>query len=170
MKRKWGAFCRFFLLLLSALLLLGGCAQDEKSADTILSALMGAGEDSLPEGEIYRSGAEEGSEDYPPSALLRALYGEDGEESIRICDFSIYLSAFAVPLEIAVFRAPSGDHARRIYALCLSRMDLLKVALRETEFDALGGEICVYRAGRYVVMGVTWNQESFLKAVKKEIG
>ncbi len=169
MKRERGYFCRFCLLLLSAVVMLVGCARNKESPDTVLSELMGE-EDALPKGEIYRSGVEEGSKGYPPSALLRAMYGEEGEEDIRLCEFSMYLSSFAVPLEIAVFRAPSKDHARRVYALCLSRMDTLRVALRHTEHAPLGEEIAIYRSGRYVVMGVTHDRNSFLKAVKREVG
>lgn len=156
-------------LALAAILLLCGCGRAEKATDGILSALMGE-EGTFPKGEIYRSNAEEGSRGYPPSAVLRAMYGEESEEAIRATDFSIYLSSFALPYEIAVVRAPSSDHAIHIYSLFLSRADTVKVALAHTDFAPLCDEILVYRSGRTVVMGVTSDKESFLKAVKGEIG
>ena len=156
-------------IFLSLSLLLSGCSRRQKSPEDILSELMGA-DSSLPRGEIYGSEAGEGEAGYPPSVLLRAMYGENCEELIRSCDFSIYLSSFAIPLEIAVFQAPSKDHAREIYALCLTRMDLLKVSLRQTDHADLCEEIRVYRSGRYVVMGVTWDGDSFFRAAKSEVG
>ncbi|MBR2354270.1 MAG: hypothetical protein IKA76_07215 [Clostridia bacterium] len=166
MDTKQGRLCRMIPIFLSLLLLLGSCGQNKQSPDEILEVLTQAvGE--LPRGVIYRSRAEEGEESYPPSAVLRAMYGESAEDLIRQCDFAIYLSSFAKPYEIAVLTAPSADHARKIHALCLSRADDLRVALTETDFVSLADEIRIYRSGRTVIMGMTPNSDAFYSAVRR---
>ena len=156
------------LIFLSLLLVLGGCGWQEMASGALLEALM-AECGSLPRGEIYRSDAEEGGAGYAPSALLRAMYGEEGEAAIRPCEFSIYLSSFAEPYEIAVLVAPSSDHARRVYALCLSRMDDLRVALRGTDREALSQNAIVYRKGRCVVMGIIQDRDAFSRTLKRRL-
>lgn len=166
MRSNATCFWQMIPILLSLSILLVGCAHGKKSPDEMLGVLMqSAGE--LPTGVIYRSESEEGSQGYPPSALLRAMYGESGEALIRACDFAIYLSSFAKPYEIAVLTAPSADHARKIYALCLSRADDLRVALSETDFVSLAAEIRVHRSGRTVIMGVTPDGDAFYSAVRR---
>ena len=169
MRTKANVLLRLNLLFLSCFLLLFGCGRKSVYSGDILEELM-ASCGSLPRGEIYCSDAEEGGAGYAPSALLRAMYGEEGEEAIRFCEFSLYVSSFAQPYEIAVLAAPSSDHARRVYALCLSRLDDLKVALRNTDYEGLSQNALVYRRGRYVVMGLTQDRDSFLHAVKRALG
>ena len=158
-----GFFC---LLLCVLLLLLSSCSLHQKSPDRILSELMEAiGE--LPVGESYCSRAEEGTEGYLPSAVLRAMYGETAEPLLRTSVFSIYLSSFAEPYELAVFLANSYTDARAVYTLLLGRADDVRVALRHTGFEFLGEEITVLRSGRYVVMGITKDEAELRRAIKK---
>ncbi len=154
------------LILCVGSLLCVSCSDRKKSSDRILSELMERC-DGLPEGEILRSDAGEGSEGYASSAVLRAMYGEDAEDLLRRCDFSIYISSFAAPYEIAVIRAVSRADARAISSLFFCRADELRVALRRTEFEGLTNEIRVLVSGRYVVMGITEDGETFADLAKR---
>lgn len=158
-------FCLLFCLLLLAL---SSCSFHKKSSDRIRSELMEEMED-LPAGVCYRSAEEEGEEGYLPSAALRAMYGEEAEALLRSTDFSIYLSSFAEPYELAVFCAETRADARAVYALLLSRADDVRVALRRTEFEPLGEEITVLLSGRYAVMGVTKDGEALRRAIKRAV-
>ena len=168
MRGKQEVRCLFCLALCLGIMMCASCSAQKKSPDRVLSELLAACDD-LPGGEIFHSGAEEGREGYLPSSLLRAMYGEDAEPLLRGCAFSIYLSSFAEPIEIAVVRTESRTDARAGSALFLCRKDELRVALRHTEFAPLMDEICVTVSGRYVVMGVTKDGKRFSDAVRRAI-
>jgi len=142
------------LLLLIVLLGCTACGREEMGAEEALAELMEREE--LPSGECYRAAAEEGQTGYLSRDTRDALYGADsGELFGTVADYAIYLSAFPVPCEIALFRCHSATDADRIAAMCLERIDLLTVALRGTPHGEIPQKAKLIRRGRWVVMLMT---------------
>lgn len=140
----------FFLLLLCPLLLLSSCTQNEAMPQEVLGALLETAKD-VPSGQIYHSEAEEGSESYCSPELLTSLYGEEATERFETVEaYAIYLSSFTTPCELAVFRCYSASDANRIEALCLLRAEELRVALRNTPYEAVAQELRVILKGKWV--------------------
>ena len=109
---------------------------EQRSASDILSEKM-ASIGNLPAGSIYLSAAKEGDVSYISAELLSTMYGidlENVEEHFKICeDIAIYLSNSA-PYEIAVFKCYSSTDASSIAALCMKRIENMRVLLRNTEW------------------------------------
>lgn len=109
----------------------------------------------LPDGELYRSGVGEGEEGFLPPDLRDAMYGEDAEGLFLLIEsYAIYLSSFAEPCELAVFCAYSANDADRLAAMCLSRIDTLRTALRGTPMEAACERAEVTCKGRVVTCRV----------------
>ena len=131
---------------------LTACGKQPVSAETLLLELM-AEYESLPDGVIYRSGAEEGEAGYPSPELMESLYGANAAEVLELVeDYAIYLSSFAMPIELAVFRCYSATDAHQVEAMCLNRREALRVALRGTELEELSDSLQVQCKGRLIVM------------------
>ena len=146
---------RFLLLLCLATLLLTACRQGERSAEVILEKLMGDCP-SLPAGQVYLHSAVEGLPSYLNGSLRRSLYGEEGEVCFPLLsDFALFLSSRPIPFELAVFLCESATDAHRVAAMCMTRADTLRVALRGSTFEERGEGIRVVVRGRRVIMTVT---------------
>lgn len=158
-----------FLVMIALCLSLVSCASRAHSTDMILGRLMEeCGE--LPSGKIYRGGRESVSEGSLPPELMCALYGEDAKESfLSVSEYSIYLSSFASPYEIAVFRCYSSTDAIDIERLCRARGDIVSVALRQTDYYELCDNILIVREGRCVVFAMTDSPRSVERLIKKLI-
>ena len=155
-------FTFFVLLALS----LCSCSVREKGTAEILSELMSE-LDGLPSGVVYDADAEEGEDGYLSPFMAEALYGEDASECFALAeDYSIYLSAYATPYEIAVFRCYSSTDATRIEQLCRDRADIVSVALRSTEFYRLCQSIRIIKRGHTVVFAMTDEPEKALRHIK----
>ena len=142
-------FLSLFLLLSS----LPSCAP-RREAWEILEERMA--QHAFPSGICYRSDANEGENAYVSPSLLASLYGADA--SLRIAklteSYAIYLSSFAIPCELAVFRVYSRSDSHIILAMCLERLDQLRVLLRHTEHAARLEEATVTADGYYVIMEI----------------
>lgn len=146
-------FSLFFCILLCFSLF--SCSVREPDSYNILLSLM---EDCgpMPAGVIYTPRAEEGEQGYMSEALAEALWGEDAAEGFGLLsDFAIYMSSFASPYEIGVFCCYSSTDADRVEELCMSRADIISVALRQTEFYGLCGNVRVVKRGRVVIFLMT---------------
>ena len=155
-----------FVILLLLVVSLCSCSLRDRGTDEILSELMSEIE-GLPSGAIYVSGAEEGSDGYLSPFMAEALYGEDASECFALVeDYSIYLSAYATPYEIAVFRCYSSTDAARVERLCRDRADIVSVALRSTEFYGLCQNIRIVKRGHTVVFAMTDEPENVLRLIK----
>ena len=152
MKRGKGLLA---LLLLVACVGLGACGRTRRSAGEILEELNALCE-ALPAGVCYRSGAEEGDGAYLAPSVRESLYGAEAAEIFGVVEeYAIYLSSFAMPYEVAVFRCYSATDAHRVAALCLGRADALRVALNGTPWEGHAEGAQVIARGRYVVMAMT---------------
>ena len=122
---------------------------DKRSALDILSEKMSDVGD-IPSGSIYLSTSEEWESSYLSPELLSVMYGENAEESLALCsDIAIYLSERA-PYEIAVFKCYSSADAENIAALCMKRMDNMRVILKNTEWYSASLDSRVEVFGRVV--------------------
>lgn len=161
-------FSVFFSLILC--LTISSCgARESAGTDEILADIMEYC-DGLPQGVIYTSDADEGEEGYLSPALAEALWGEDACEGFSMLEeYSVYLSSFATPYEIGVYRCYSSTDARRIEELCRARADIVSVALRKTEYYTLCQNIRICRRGREVVFLMTDSPEDTLRLAKRLI-
>jgi len=144
------------ILILTLLLLLSSlpsCAP-RREAWEVLEERMA--EYTLPDGVCYRSDAAEGESTYASPALLASLYGTDAAK--RITEFTesyaIYLSSFALPCEMAVFRAYSRSDTHVLMAVCLERLDQLRVLLRHTEHATALKGASIVTDGYFVIMQI----------------
>jgi len=146
---------RWVLLFLSLLLCLTvcSCSQEQKGTDVLLGELLAEAED-LPMGEIFRSDAVEGEAGYFSERLMATVYGES---AVTHCfplveEYAIYLSSFAEPCEIAVFRCYARSDTDRVAEMCLSRIEQLRIQLGGTDYRARADRATVSVEGRLVVM------------------
>ena len=131
------------------------CMRAEPATRDILIKLTDECE-GLPDGKLYFSGAEEGSEEYMPQGLIESLYGKESLELFeKIEEYSVYISSFALPYEMAVFCCYSASDADEITLMCASRADNIRVALRGTALESRSEGVRVSCKGKYVVMTVT---------------
>lgn len=158
---------RFFAVILLCLSLFSCSSAKNNSTDAILAEIMEeCGE--LPSGKIYRGGREDTGESGISDALMSALYGEDAKESFMLVEqYSIYLSSFASPYEIAVFKCYSSTDAKKLEELCRARADIVSVALRNTDYYELCDDIMIVREGRLVAFAMTDSEKVTERSVRK---
>ena len=161
---------RIILVLFSFFIAFSSCASDQLSCQEILDALIEGSAD-LPAGDIYRHTSKDSSADgYMSSYLMEAMYGEGFEENFALLqEYSIYISSFEAPYEIAVFKCYSRSDGLKIERMCRRRADTVSVALRETSYYYLCDNIRVVREGEYVVFIMTDEPKKTERTVKKLI-
>ena len=145
-----------FLLCLCLLLTCSvtSCAGSERSAEDSVRSVLALWEE-VPDGVLYRAGAERGDVGYLSEADFDLLYGAGAAayELPLVRDYAIYLSSFALPFEVAVFRCYERSDADRLGALLLTRADALKVSLKQCGlYGRYGERICVAVSGEYAVL------------------
>ena len=150
-RKKLVCFIKFICILL-ALLSLGSC-DSEKSAEEILFSIT-QGQDSLPNGTVYTRSAPEGSQNYLSGSMIKTLYHESAEEYefTLIEDFAIYLSSFAKPCEIAVYKCYSRSDTDLIASMCLKRIEKLRIMLAQTAFCEIPENAKIDIKGRFVIV------------------
>lgn len=159
---------RFFAVLFLCLCF-SSCGTEKRETGEILGALMDECSE-LPRGVIYTPHASEGEEGYMSAALAEALWGEDAHECFALLsDYSVYLSSFATPYEIGVFRCYSSTDAIRIEQLCRARADIVSVAVRQTEYHALCSNIRIVREGDTVIFMMTDRPDRVERRAKRLI-
>ena len=146
---------RFFALVGCLLLAfcVAACGCDE-SAEDILYRTCSTLE--LPSGTTYLSGAPEGSSSYFSTDTIVAMYGEAAPIEVfpLVEEYAIYLSQFAEPYEVAVFKCYSRSDADTVAKMCLERTEMLKVSLRDTTYSELAESAKVEIDGKLVIMVV----------------
>lgn len=140
------------IICLALIFCVASCGARESAEDILYSI---CAEAELPSGVTYLRGAAEGSAGYLDAGVIESLYGEDGEAAFLLLeDYAIYLSSFAVPYEVAVLECYSASDTERVAELCLERIDVLKVILRDTEYFDVMQRASVKIKGRTVVMKI----------------
>ena len=155
------------LLILSILLLLCACAKEQATAALVLDALVDA-EIGLPAGQIYLSAASEDDASYLSPDLVAALYGE-GEPPWQLSlleDYGLFLSTAQHPCEFAVFRVRARSDTDDVAAMCLSRLDTLRMHYKDTAYAAYLQNARVVVCGKYVLVLISSDPEHALRAAK----
>ena len=158
---------RVLLLVLSILLLLCACAKEQATAAQVLSALIDA-EIGLPAGQIYLSAAPEDDAAYLSPDLVAALYGE-GELPWQLSlleDYGLFLSTAQHPCEFAVFRVRARSDTDDVAAMCLSRLDTLRMHYKDSVYAAYLQNARVVVCGKYVLVLISSDPEHALRAAK----
>ena len=143
------------LLLIGLLGTLVSCRQQETDTAELLDEHLSHAKD-LPAGKRYHSGAEDGADGYFSPQLMAIMYGEGAETHLfpLIEEYAIFLSERAEPCEVAIFRCYAKSDTDRIAEMCLSRMELLRIALAGTSYRARVDKATVEVHGRVVTMTV----------------
>ena len=158
-----------FSVILIFVLCFGLCACSGRAFE-IFDRLIEECED-LPSGVIYRSDAEEGNESFFSPSVRNSMYGEDSEKKFALIEeYSIYLSSFASPYEIGVFKCYTTSGAESVEFMCRGRADILRVALRETDFQALCDDVRIIRRGNFVIFIMTDGAADLERLAKRLIG
>ncbi len=156
------------LLILSILLLLCGCAKEQATAAQVLDALVAA-EIGLPAGQIHLSAAPEDSAAYLSPELMAALYGE-GELPWQLSlaeDYGLFLSTAQHPCEFAVFRCYARSDTDEIAAMCLARLDTLRIHYKDTQYASHTQNARVVVIGKYVLLLISSDPEHALGAAER---
>ena len=144
---------RFFALLSCLLLVfcISACGYEEAAEDILYRICSDA---ELPSGTTYLSGAPEGSSSYLAPDTLEDMYGDEAQEEVfsLVEEYAIYLSRFAKPYEVAVFKCYSVSDTDSVLEMCLERLESIKILLRDTEYAPLADTAEVYVDGKYVIM------------------
>lgn len=161
---------RLLLLFLVLCLALCSCDKESVEADNVLNNII-ENEKALPVGQIYRKGAEEGKDDYLSGNMIGILYGVKAESEYfsMLEDYAIYLSSFAKPFEVAVFKCYSKSDVDSISKLCFLRGDIIKSLINHEK----GNEdisVKVISKGRYVCMYVGTDPEGAERAFMNKVG
>lgn len=148
MNRWIGGFLALMLCVLFC-----ACSREEASTASLLGEQL-ARIECLPQGEIYRSGAAEGEVGYCSDRLLERLYGPGATTHCLplVEEYAIYLSSFAEPCEIAIFRCYARSDTDRIAEMCLGRIEQMRILLAGTDFRARADRATVSIEGCLVVM------------------
>ena len=158
------------LFLTASMLLLCSCAKEHANAAQVLSALIDA-EIGLPAGQIYLSAASEDDASYLSPDLMAALYGE-GELPWQLSlleDYGLFLSTAQHPCEFAVFRVRARSDTDDVAAMCLTRLDTLRIHYRDTQYASYTPNARVVVIGKYVLLLISSDTEHALRAAERVI-
>jgi hypothetical protein len=156
------------LFLTASMLLLCSCAKEHATAAQVLSALIDA-EIGLPAGQIYLSAAPEDDASYLSPDLVAALYGE-GELPWQLSlleDYGLFLSTAQHPCEFAVFRVRARSDTDDVAAMCLSRLDALRIHYKDTQYASYTQNARVVVIGKYVLLLISSDIAHALGAAKR---
>ena len=146
---------RVFILLMCVFLAfsVSGCGKTEDARDILYRI---CADSELPSGVTYLSGAPEGSSSYLSHDTAEVMYGESAVDEVfpLVKDYAIYLSSFAEPYEVAVFECYSRSDTDEVARMCLERAEVLKVALRGTQYSSIAETAKVEIKGKLVMMVV----------------
>ena len=159
---------RVLLLALSILLLLCACAKEQATAAQVLDALVKA-EIGLPAGQIYLSAAPEDDASYLSPDLVAALYGE-GELPWQLSlleDYGLFLSTAQHPCEFAVFRVRARSDTDDVAAMCLSRLDALRIHYKNTQYASYTQNARVVVIGKYVLLLISSDPDHAQRAAQR---
>ncbi len=157
------------VIIALSLFLLPSCFKKDEDTSSILLSLMDKC-DALPNGQIFEMGAEEGEAKYLSSSMIESMYGEGATDVFLLVeDYAIYISSFAAPYEIAVFRCYSSSDAIKVETMCRGRADILSVAFRGSEYHDLYKNIRVLRDQDSVVFLMVDNSDDVYRIAKRLI-
>lgn len=140
------------LLLLFSLLFLSSCSKKDRSAEELFFSLS----EKLPPlsaGALYLSGRSAGDDHYMPPSLFAAVFDKDALSYIE--EFAIYLSSFALPCEIAIFKCYSPSDCKKAERMCMRRLDSLKRYFAQTEHERIFDRPFLKSSGKTVIFVIS---------------
>ena len=140
------------IAILFSVLLFSSCAYRQSCMDILLEFTQK--NDGLPYGGIYLSGADEGSENFLSPSLIKVLYydGAAEYEFSMIEEYAIYLSDQPKPCEVAVYKCYSRSDTLTVAAMCLERIEKLKILLADTAFAEIPPRADIDIKGHFVIV------------------
>lgn len=177
-----------FALILTAITILSSCSEKGRDGITYDAvAAMIEREVNAPSGTIYTDSAEEGESGYISPMLEKVLWGEHGQIGSdvdsgissdktgaikHVRQYSHFLSSFEHPCEFAVFECYTKSGAYEVSKMCLARLGTLRNTWKNNKNEkytayAENAQVCV--KGRYVIMAVSSDPETAIRAARKII-
>ena len=123
----------------------------------------------LPAGQVYLASAPKESEAYLAPDLMAALYGE-GELPWQLSlleDYGLFLSTAQHPCEFAVFRVRARSDTDDVAAMCLSRLDALRIHYKNTQYASYTQNARVVVIGKYVLLLISSDPDHALRAAQR---
>jgi hypothetical protein len=115
------------------------------------------------------SAAPEDDASYLSPDLVAVLYGE-GELPWQLSlleDYGLFLSTAQHPCEFAVFRCYARSDTDDVAAMCLSRLDTLRIHYKNTQYASYTQNARVVVIGKYVLLLISSDPEHALGAAKR---
>ena len=149
--RKQKIFIKITSIFL-VLLLLTSCGEKRSAEDVLFDVTKDF--DDLPDGNVYLSSAKEGSQNFLSVTIINSLYHEGAAEYefSLVEEYAIYISEFAKPCEIAVYKCYSASDTDLIASMCLRRIEKLCVMLSETSFSYIPQNADIDVKGHFVIV------------------
>ena len=156
-----------FCIVLICACLFSGCARRDKRTDNSLYEICASL--SLPAGETFLSDAKEGEANFLSRDTADSLYGKGCVERTfpLIAEYAVYISSFAEPCEVAVFKCYSRTDTDTVSEMCLERADEISVLLKNTEYASVDARIITRQ--KYVVMLLCEDTDKAAEAARKAL-
>ena len=151
-KNRNRSFFIKFVILVVLLSLLTSCT-DRGSAQDMLFNITKEFDD-LPDGSVYLSKNGGDSENFLSATMINTLYhdGAAEYEFSMIEEYAIYISEFAKPCEVAIYKCYSRSDTNLIASMCLGRIEKLTVMLAGTSFAEIPLKADVDIKGHFVIV------------------
>ena len=140
-----------FIFALILALVLSGCSNNSENADMLLSELLAvSGENFEDSGIFYFCNSAEGEVGYLSKDDQALIFGKDSISFDKIHAYAGFVSA-RTPAELWVFKCHSASDTDDVVKMCLERADVIKVALRNTEWREKTKNISIKVYHRHVI-------------------
>ena len=160
---------RVFVFFLVLTITLSACSKSPEIPRTeqIISALC-ENEINLPVGNIYSSDLDTDSKNYLNDTLLSAYFGEPNIDKYKSdwISYSIFIHSGVHVCEFAAIYCSTPESIIDTAKLLLSRLDSIKKQAA-AEFPLYTDEAQVITRGNYVMLIISSDTQSAIKAIKK---
>ena len=132
--------------------ILSSCGYSKRSENILFDMTKNFPE--LPDGTVYLSSTEEHNQKSLIPDMINSLYHEGAAEYefSLIEEYAVYISDFAKPCEIAVYKCFSRSDTNLIASMCLRRIEKLSVMLKGTAFSEIPLRAEVDISGHFVIV------------------
>ena len=140
------------VLIVLSISILSSCGDSRYAEDILFNITKNFPE--LPDGTVYISSSEEENKNSLIPDMINSLYHEGAAEYefSLIEEYAVYISDFAKPCEIAVYKCFSRSDTNLIASMCLSRIEKLSVMLKGTSFSEIPLRANVDIRGNFVIV------------------
>ena len=148
--RKYSILISILIVILIPLL--SSCGDGRHAEDILFNITKNFPE--LPDGTVYISSFEEENKNSLIPDMINSLYHEGTAEYefSLIEEYAVYISDFAKPCEIAVYKCFSCSDTNLIASMCLNRIEKLSVLLKGASFSEIPFRANVDISGHFVIV------------------